>query len=137
MKKISMSITLLILLFVVHPAAALDLSKLCGFTFMCSDSKVYRGSFQDGKLETALVLVETTDSGQVLGFYAWGKQPDWGIKKPGCTPGFGKMKGRTLKLDTPAALVKYKFDKSDGAKVEFVLKGSDNKTRGYVELAEK
>ncbi len=138
MKKISMSITLLIALFIVHPALALDVSKLCDDSALKdSDVKVYRGSLEDGKLEIALVLIETTDSGRVLGYYVYGKQPDWKIFQPGCTPGFGKMKGRTLKLNIGSASVKYKFDKSDGAKVEWRFKGSNSKASGYVELAEK
>ena len=142
MKKVWILITLVIA-FSANSAFALDLSKLCGdFEFMDSDVKIYRGNFEsDGsKLEHALVLVEVVDSKRAFVLYVHGVQRNWRIKKPGCIPHFGKMKGRKLTIEVGGWLtVKYKFDKSDGATVKYIARNQDGTTRtipGSLKLAE-
>lgn len=143
MKKYWMILIVLGGLF-ANSSFALDLSDLCGdFKFLDSDVKIYRGSFESGDtvLDHALVLVEVSDSNRAFVLYVNGAQPDWGIKHPGCSPHFGKMKGRNLTLKFQGYItVKYKFDKSDGAKIKHIVQNQDGSrytTHGFVKLAEK
>ena len=141
MKKFCI-IIIMLSVFSVNSAFALDLSKLCGdFSFMDTDTKVYRGSYKvnDVVLLHDLVLVEVSSSNKAFVLYAHGAQPDWDIDKPRCYPRFGTMKGRKLTLHMPYGKVEYKFDKSGGAKVKYISPrkdGSKRITRGSLKLVE-
>ena len=117
---------------------ALDLPELCGdYQLLNSpDTRVYHGQFTSNgvSLEHALIVIEVTDTGRALVFYAHGRQPAWDIDRANCRPHFGTMEENTLTVHLYRGnTVTYVFDESGKVSVVYVVRrrsGGTRRTRG-------